>query len=77
MFSASPLVFKRKEDTMNRQRINDKWLFTKDDHEWYQRVLNEEGIVINLPHTFNQEEIKTGEPIFRVATWYQKKNHTA
>lgn len=62
---------------MNRQKINDNWLFAKDDQELYQKKLIGDSVLINLPHTFNQEEIKTGEPIFRGATWYQKKNHTA
>lgn len=62
---------------MNRQKINDNWLFAKDDQELYQKKVIGDSVLINLPHTFNQEEIKTGEPIFRVATWHQKKNHTA
>lgn len=58
---------------MNRQKINDNWLFAKDDQELYQKKLIGDSVLINLPHTFNQEEIKTDDPIFRGATWYQKK----
>lgn len=58
---------------MEKKLINKEWMFIKERENQYSSSLIEKGELVNLPHTYNQEEAKTGEEIFRGATWYQKK----
>lgn len=57
---------------MHTIKLNQDWLFTKENNEHYQSETIENGETVHLPHSFNAEDGQSGDDFYRGATWYQK-----